>query len=92
VKVSLDELRVLGPVDAIRWRKVPLGTFEAVAEQWDVDDALRFLELSILVRPDQALEAQRGFAQAIAAKGLEPDCSQETKTRMVLEHLAGVRR
>lgn len=92
VKVSLDELRVLGPVDAIRWKNVRLGDFEAVAEQWDVDDAMRFLEVSILVRPDQAVEAQQGFARAIAAKGLEPDRTQETKTRMVLEHLAGLRR
>jgi hypothetical protein len=92
VQVSLDELRVLGPVDAIRWKNVRLGDFEAVAEQWDVDDAMRFLEASILVRPDQAVEAQQGFVRAIAAKGLEPDRTQETKTRMVLEHLAGLRR
>jgi hypothetical protein len=92
VGVSLDELGVLGPVDAIRWKDVPLGHFEAVAEQWDVDDALRFLELSILVSPDQAVEAQRSFVRLIAAKGFEPDQTQETKTRMVLEHLAGLRR
>jgi hypothetical protein len=28
----------------------------------------------------------------IAAKGLDPDNRQETKTRMVLEHLADLRR
>jgi hypothetical protein len=91
VKVRLDKLRVLGPVDAIRWSKVPLGRFKAVAEQWDVDDELRFLELSILVRPPGLAEAaQRDFAEAIAAAGVEPDRSQETKTRKVLEHLAGL--
>ena len=93
VGVDLDGLRVLGPVDAIRWKDVPLGDFKAVAEQWDVDNgALRFLELSILVDPVQAVEAQRSFTQRIAAKGLDPDNRQETKTRMVLEHLADPRR
>ena len=57
-----------------------------------MDDALRFLELSIVVGPDQAVEAQRSFLRAIAAKGIEPDDTQETKTRIVLEHLAGLRR
>lgn len=92
VRVDLDGLGVLGPVDAIRWRDVPLGGFEAVAEQWDVNGALRFLEISILVGPAQAVEAQRSFADLIAAKGLDPDNRQETKTRMVLEHLADLRR
>jgi hypothetical protein len=92
VRVGLDGLRVLGPVDAIRWKDVPLGDFEAVAEQWDVNGALRFLELSILVDPAQAVEAQRSFVRRIAAKGLDPDNRQETKTRMVLEHLADLRR
>jgi hypothetical protein len=88
VRVDLDGLRVLGPVDAIRWKDVPLGDFKAVAEQWDVNGALRFLELSILVGPAQAVDAQRSFTDLIAAKGLDPDTRQETKTRLVLEHLA----
>jgi hypothetical protein len=92
VRVGLDGLQVLGPVDAIRWKDVPLGDFEAVAEQWDVNGAPRFLELSILVDPAQAVEAQRSFMRLIAAKGLDPDNRQETKTRMVLEHLADLRR
>lgn len=92
VRVTLNELRVLGPVDAIRWKKVRLGNFEAAVEQWDVDDALRFLELSIVAGPDQAVEEQRRFEQLIAAKGIVLDQRQETKTRMVLEHLAGLRR
>jgi hypothetical protein len=93
VRVDLDGLRVLGPVDAVRWKDVRLGGFEAVAEQWDVDrGALRFLELSILVDPAQAVEAQRSFTDLIAAKGLESDTRQETKTRMVLEHLADLGR
>lgn len=93
VRVDLDGLGVLGPVDAVRWKDVPLGGFEAVAEQWDVNDgALRFLELSILVDAAQAVEAQRSFTDRIAAKGLDPDDRQETKTRMVLEHLADLRR
>jgi hypothetical protein len=93
VRVDLDGLGVLGPVDAVRWKDVPLGDFGAVAEQWDVNNgALRFLELSILVDPAQAVQAQRRFTDRIAAKGLDPDTRQQTKTRMVLEHLADPRR
>ena len=81
VPVRLDELQVLGPVDAIRWKDVALGGFEVVAELWDVDDgALRFLELSIVAAPAEAEQAQRTFAELIAAKRLEPDQAQETKT------------
>jgi hypothetical protein len=92
VRVNLNELRVLGPIEVIRWKDVPLGDFKVVAEQWDVDNALRFLELSILVSPDQAVAAQQRFLQLIAIEGLQPDQTQETKTRIVLEHLADLRR
>lgn len=91
LRIGLDELRVLGPVHAVRWRDVPLGDFKAVAEQWAVNGAQRFLELSILAEPDKAVEEQRRFEQLIAAKGIVLDQRQETKTRMVLEHLAGQR-
>jgi hypothetical protein len=89
VAVDLDAVRLLGPVDALRWKRVKVGPHEVVAEQWQVGDLL-FLELSIRVDgPDEAeaLRAQRDFERRIRERGFDL-AARETKTRTVLEYLA----
>ena len=94
IKVALDGLRVAGPIDALKWKRVPLRlSKELVAERWEVGE-LRFLELSLRVDTERrAEEAQRELTNVMANHGLLGDGKQETKTRMVLEyclHVGGV--
>jgi hypothetical protein len=91
VAVDLDALRPLGPVDARRWKHVEIGPHEVVAEQWQVGDLL-FLELSIRAggRDEaEAARAQRDFERRIRDRGFDLSGARETKTRTVLEYLAG---
>jgi hypothetical protein len=89
-QVDWEAVRLLGPVDATRWKDVVIGRHQVVAELWRVGDALRFLELSIRTEADPGLaaEAQRDFEQRIRDQGLDPAAVQEPKTTTVLEHLA----
>ena len=49
---------------------------------------LDFLELSLRAAPDRAPDASRRFAESLREHDIEPDPAQETKTRLVLDHLA----
>lgn len=85
--VDLSRLTLLGPIDGTKWELDRKGR-EIVAEQWAVGDGLRFLEFSIRTRPEDAVEAQRDFEELFRAHGIDPGSVRETKTRIVLEHLA----
>jgi hypothetical protein len=91
--VDLDDLRLLGPVKARRWR-LREGRYEIAAERWTVSgdpSGLDFLELSVAVEPDDAALVQPAFLASIRRRGLDPYALQETKTRLVLQHLAATR-
>ena len=80
--IPLDRVTLLGPIEARKWE--PDG--DIAAELWTVDE-LRFLEISVLATDDPD-EAQRRLRQRAADGGLELDSEQETKTSIVLRHLA----
>jgi hypothetical protein len=81
----------LGPVDATRWDEVGAAGFDPFkprAERWQVH-GLDFLELSIKVDPREADPKSSEFDLLVRRTGLTPDRNQETKTRRMLQHLAG---
>jgi hypothetical protein len=86
--IDLRALEPLGPVAAHKWEPAPRGFEHPIAaERWKVDE-LRFLELSIRVPGAAAETAQAAFERHLRDRGLDVDTVQETKTRLVLGHLA----
>jgi len=88
--LALDQLELLGPIRARKWKK---GTgelaSEVVAELWEIDDGPRFLELSMRVDADQdPVGTQRRLEESVRDRGLEIAPKQQTKTSTVLQHLA----
>ncbi|EIV93292.1 hypothetical protein [Frankia sp. QA3] len=85
--VELDRLRVLGPIDAVRWHpRLPVAGFAVTAEQWTLDES-ELLELSIRVEPDGAEIAQIAFEAALHALGLDAEAEPGTKTHRALARL-----
>jgi hypothetical protein len=83
-------LQLLGPIEARKW-EAGAGRLEhdIAAELWEVDDRLRFLELSIRVEVEQDQVAeQRRLEATVRAHELRVDPEQKTKTRLVLQRLA----
>jgi hypothetical protein len=90
--LGLDGLQLLGPIQAWKWPK-GAGALDddVVAELWEVDRDLTFLELSwrVDLEEDDPADAQRRLHEALEGRHrLRIDPEQQTKTSMVLEHLA----
>lgn len=90
IEIDLEELQVLGPVKALRWKsKTYLGLgYPIRSECWILPNGSQLLELSIRVLPDQAQAAQKEFIHYLESNSLDPNGMQETKTRVVLEFFA----
>ena len=88
--LGLDGLELLGPIHARKWKNGTGGLgAEVAAELWEVDDGLRFLELSMRVNVGQdPVGLQRQLEQAVRDRNLEIAPGQQTKTSTVLKHLA----
>ena len=83
-----DGFDILGPVQAMKWDPASRGLdHEIAAEMWQVDDGLRFLELSIRVERDPE-GAQQALEGLVRDRHFQIPAQQETKTRMVLERLS----
>lgn len=88
-RVVVDALTPLGPVQATRW-ETEVGEFDTTVERWTLGE-LDLLELSIRLAADSPLDPRDrliAFSAAVAARGISPFDSPDTKTRRVLEHLA----
>jgi hypothetical protein len=88
--LPLEEVQLLGPVRAAKWRPGTGQLGDIAAELWEVGDRLRFLELSVLAE-DDPLGHQQRLDELVRSHSLEVDPEAETKTRTVLEHFAAVR-
>lgn len=87
--VDMDLLKVLGPVDVLRWKlKPPELDYEIMLEEWMIQNAFDLFELSAKSEPDQAVGMRESLTSWLDKKGLKPGQTQETKTRTALEHLA----
>jgi hypothetical protein len=87
--LGLDELELLDPIHARKWEGAGRLGEEVAAELWELDDGLRFLELSMRVNINQSnpVQAKQRFEDSVRDCGLTIDANQETKTRTVLERL-----
>jgi hypothetical protein len=86
---SLDDLAVLGPVDAQKW-EIPAGTFphELAVEQWSLPDGTHFVELSFKVEPAEAQTAQQAFQALLNSRKIGGEGDPEPKTPKVLRFFA----
>ncbi|MEW2397413.1 hypothetical protein [Streptomyces sp. NPDC046862] len=92
--VGFGDLDVLGPVHTVDWTGVRLDHHEVTLEYWtlpgdEADAPLEWLEVSERVAPEGAEVVQASLTALLHGHGLEPDLSQGTRTRRVLEALAG---
>jgi hypothetical protein len=88
--VPMDRLELLGPVKALTWQAgTGLLEKEIAAELWEVPSGPRFLELFVRGgRGQDPILAQKRLEAALLTRGLRIDPQAQTKTRIVLEHLA----
>jgi hypothetical protein len=86
---SLNDLAVLGPVDARKW-DLPPETFahKLSVEEWSLPDGTHFVELSFKVTPDEAVAAERAFHALLDRLKIGHDGDPKPKTPRVLEILA----
>lgn len=88
--ISLNELEVLGPVDARKWDLHNLDGFPHTlsVEEWSLPDATRFMELSFKVSAGEATDAQTAFRTLLIGLGVDVAGDQTAKTPRVLEYFA----
>jgi hypothetical protein len=87
--LGFDGLELLDPIHARKW-KAGTGRLddEVEAELWELDDGLRFLELSARVKvEDDPDRAKRRLEDSVRSHGLTIDAKQQTKTSTVLQRL-----
>ena len=92
IDVNLDQLYLLGPVKAQRWR-LREPRYDITAERWTVlttsgPPGPDLLELSVMAEPEDAALVLPAFLASIRRRGLDPYAYQQTKTRHVLQRLA----
>ena len=89
-RITLNDLAVLGPVEARKW-ELPPDTFphELAVEEWSLPDGPHFIELSFKVAPDEAESAERAFHALLDRLEIGHDGDPEPKTPKVLRFLAG---
>jgi hypothetical protein len=88
--VKLDDLEVLGPVDARKWVFEDLDGFphKLSIEEWSLPDTTRFIELSTKVKAKDAKQAGDAFHALLAGLGVDLAATQAQKTPRVLQFFA----
>ena len=86
---KLNDLVVLGPVNARKW-DLPAVYFphELAVEEWSLPDGTRFFELSFKVKRDEAASAKREFDALLKYLKIGPEGDPDPKTPKVLEFFA----
>ena len=85
-QAAIDDLAILGPVDARRRKLVPAGLDRTLlVEQWTFPDNSRILELSTRCRPDAILPVAARMAAVLRAHGVDLTGPQQTKTHATLD-------
>lgn len=87
--IELDDLRVLGPITALKLKFEPVGFGrEMVGEMWFYPDGSRILELSTKCRPDSAFQVVAEVRAFLHERGVNVSGEQQTKTKTALEFFA----
>jgi hypothetical protein len=84
---KLDDLKVLGPIDARKW-ELPadiLPPYELCVEEWSLPDASRFLELSFKAQRVNGERALQAFTALLGRLKIGPEGDPDPKTRNALE-------
>jgi hypothetical protein len=86
--LDLDELVLLDPIHAWKWTRAGGLPPDVAAELWELDDGLRFLELSMRVDVTaNPVDAKRRLEDSVRDRNLTIDAKHDTKTSTVLERL-----
>ena len=86
---ALNDLAVLGPVDARKWELPPEAfPHELSVEEWSLPDGPHFVELSFKVAPDEAESAERAFHSLLDRLQIGHAGDPEPKTPRVLRFFA----
>jgi hypothetical protein len=89
--VNLEGLVALGDITATRWQEFTANVdgpdLSVRAERWVIDDAIDFLELSIVSDLGQAQRDQAALQYFLAKNSLTMEQNQENKTQRVLSYL-----
>jgi hypothetical protein len=89
--IDFEALKVLGPVDALRWKvEHEALPYPITAEEWTLPNRRDLLEVSIKVPTAQAAAASAAFDSFLKGLRLKPQGGQETKTRIALEFFVKV--
>jgi len=87
--VSLDGLRVLGPLFVLKLKSSPEGfDRRLVTELWLYPDGSRILEISTKCEPGEAFQVAAETRAFLASRGIDLEGEQQTKTRTALEFFA----
>ncbi|HST17780.1 MAG TPA: hypothetical protein VLK36_08940 [Gaiellaceae bacterium] len=88
--VTLDDLKVLGPIFVLKLKYVPEGfSRPLVGEMWLYPDDRWILELSTKCAPTEAFQVSGEARAFLASRGVSIGGEQQTKTRTALEFFAG---
>jgi hypothetical protein len=86
---SLNNLAVLGPVDARKWDLPPEAfAHDLSVEEWSLPDGTHFIELSFKVAPDEAESAELAFHSLLDRLEIGRNGDPEPKTPRVLKFFA----
>ena len=89
--VDFGKLRVLGPIRVLRWKLKQKGfAHELTLEEWRLPNGEDLVEVSIKAAPGEASQAHKDFDKHLRELGIDPQGSQETKTRTALNYFAKV--
>ena len=87
--ITLNDLAVLGPVEARKWELPPAEfPYDLAVEEWSLPDGPHFIELSFKVPPDQAESAERAFQTLLDRLEIGHDGDPDPKTPRVLRFFA----
>ena len=89
--VKLNNLQVLGPIDARKWElpKDTLPPYEVCVEEWSLPDASRFLEISFKLEDvSHAESAKQAFHGLLGRLGIDVEGDPAPKTRLALKFFA----
>jgi len=86
---SLNDLAVLGPVDALKWDLPPEAfPHKLSVEEWSLPDGPHFVELSFKVAPDEAASAKQAFHSLLDRLNIGHNGDPDAKTPKVLKFFA----
>jgi hypothetical protein len=89
VGLTLDDLSVLGPINALKLKTVPKPFGRKVAvELWNYPDGSRILELSTKCLPSEAFHVAAEVTARMAANDLTLSGKQQTKTQAALRYFS----